>query len=60
MAFRPLLYRRWVLSTGSSLLPKSIADGWLRRTRTHRLLGVLFIAFGVCSFVWFLWIAFVQ
>jgi ammonia channel protein AmtB len=53
MAFRPKLYRRWVESSWTGRSTPKTAERWLQQKWSSRILGVLFMAFGVFSFIAF-------
>jgi threonine/homoserine/homoserine lactone efflux protein len=53
MAFRPKLYRWWVESSWTGRSTPKTAERWLQQKWSSRILGVLFMAFGVFSFIAF-------
>jgi hypothetical protein len=54
MAFRPKLYRQWVESSWAGRHTPRMTERWLLQQQwSSRILGVLFMAFGVCSFIAF-------
>ena len=54
MAFRPKLYRKWAESSWTGRHAPRMTERWLQRQWSSRILGVLFMAFGLCSFIGFM------
>jgi hypothetical protein len=54
MAFRPDLYRKWAEWSWTGRHMPRVTERWLQQRRSNQVLGVLFMAFGVCSFIGFL------
>jgi hypothetical protein len=56
MAFRPDLYRKWAEWSWIGHHMPRMTERWLQQRRSCQVLGILFMAFGVCSFIGFLWL----
>src|SRR6202020_1321056 len=53
MARRPMVYRRWVERSWAGQHMPRMTQSWLQHQRTYQTLGILFMAFAVCSFIGF-------
>jgi ammonia channel protein AmtB len=53
MAFRPQLYRKWAENSWTGRHAPRMTERWLQQQWSSRIIGILFMAFGVCSFIGF-------
>jgi len=54
MVFCPDVYRRWAERSWTGRHMPRMTERWLQQQWSSRMLGVLFMAFAVCSFIGFL------